>query len=78
MSIQRLTQARSRPRLELGGALLLDVWRSGALVRDPQGIGGAVPVLPDEGDPRIPDQDRSRTRLAYCLCSGQASSTRVA
>lgn len=76
--MQRLAPREFKQRLEHGGALLLDVRRSGALARDPKGVAGAVPVLLDEADPQIPDVDRSTPMLVYCLCSGQASSTRVA
>ena len=76
--MQRLAPSEFKQRLERGGALLLDVRRSGALLRDPKGISGAAPVLLDEADPKIPDVDRGTPMLVYCLCSGQASSTRVA
>jgi len=58
--------------------LLLDARRSEALRRRPLGIPTAVPVLLDEPDLRIPEVARSHAIVVYCLCSGQASSTRVA
>jgi class 3 adenylate cyclase/rhodanese-related sulfurtransferase len=58
--------------------LLLDVRRSEALKRSPLGIQTAIPVLLDETEPKIPDLPRDTEIVAYCLCSGQASSTRVA
>ncbi|MGQ0586531.1 MAG: rhodanese-like domain-containing protein [Gammaproteobacteria bacterium] len=78
LTVQRLAPGEFKQRVEHGGALLLDVRRSGALARDPNGIAGAVPVLLDDADPKIPDVDRNTPMLVYCLCSGQASSTRVA
>ncbi len=58
--------------------LLLDARRSESFRRHPQGIGGAVPVLLDEPELRLPDLPRDTRIVVYCLCSGQASSTRVA
>ena len=78
LTVQRLAPPEFKQRLERGGALVLDVRRSSALARDPSGIAGAVPLLLDEADPKIPDVDRGTPMLVYCLCSGQASSTRVA
>lgn len=76
--MQRLAPPDFKQRLERGDAVLLDVRRSGALMRDARGLAGAVPVLLDDADPQIPDVDRRTPMLVYCLCSGQASSTRVA
>ncbi|MBU0789190.1 MAG: rhodanese-like domain-containing protein [Polycyclovorans sp.] len=77
--LQRLTVLQLKSRLDAGEApLLLDVRRSEALTRNPMGIAGAVPILLDEADPKIPDVARDTEVVAYCLCSGQASSTRVA
>jgi len=78
LTVQHLAPEEFRQRVERGGALLLDVRRSSALVRDARGLAGAIPVLLDEADPKIPDVDRGTPMLVYCLCSGQASSTRVA
>lgn len=67
-------------RLREGGTglLLLDARRRAAFGRDPLGIPGAIPVWMDEQPVRIPDCDRSREIVVYCVCDGQASSTRVA
>lgn len=79
MSITRLAPLAFKHRLEQGGrVLLLDVRRKSALMRHPRGIPGAVPVLLDELEPTIPDVPRDTRVLVYCLCTGQASSTRVA
>ena len=58
--------------------VVLDARRSEAFRRNPQGIAGAVPVLLDEPELRLPDLPRDASIVVYCLCSGQASSTRVA
>jgi class 3 adenylate cyclase/rhodanese-related sulfurtransferase len=58
--------------------LLLDARRAEAFKRNPSGIAAAVPVLLDEEPARIPDLPRDTPVAVYCLCSGQASSTRVA
>jgi class 3 adenylate cyclase len=58
--------------------LLLDVRRASSLQKHPLGIHGAVPVVLDETDISLPDTDRARDIVVYCLCSAQASSTRVA
>lgn len=78
MSLQRLSPLRFHERLAQSGCVVLDVRRAGALRRNPIGIPGAIPILLDEPDARIPDLPRDTGMLAYCLCSGQASSTRVA
>lgn len=76
---RRLTAAELKRRLDAPEPLLLlDVRRGAALARSPLGIAGAVPILLDEAIVRIPDLPRETDILAYCLCSGQASSTRVA
>jgi len=77
--LRRLPPDEFNRRLDgAGRRVLLDVRRSGALIRNPRGIAGAVPILLDESDPKVPDVPRDTEMLAYCLCSGQASSTRVA
>lgn len=79
MTLQRISPADLKRRLDAGEPLLLlDVRRSEALVRNPMGIASAVPILLDEAEPGVPDLPRETEMLAYCLCSGQASSTRVA
>ena len=78
MTLHRLPPEEFQSRLKQRRVMVLDVRRSAALARDPRGIAGAIPVLLDEVDPQIPDLPRDTAMLAYCLCSGQASSTRVA
>lgn len=79
MSLRRIAPAELRERMARGAPpLVLDVRRTEALRRQPAGIAGAVPVLLDAAAPRIPDVPRATPVVAYCLCSGQASSTRVA
>lgn len=58
--------------------LLLDVRRRAAFERKPFGIKGAQPLFLDAEPPRIPDCPRTTPIALYCLCSGEASSTRVA
>lgn len=60
------------------GPLLLDARRSDALRDHPLGLPLAVPLLLDETPLRLPDLPRDTPVVAYCACSGQASSTRVA
>lgn len=78
MNLQRLSPPQFHERLAQGHCLALDIRRAGALRRSPVGIPGAVPILLDEPDAQIPDMPRDVGMLTYCLCSGQASSTRVA
>lgn len=79
MSLRHLPPAELRQRLDRAEPLLLlDARRSEAFRRQPLGIAGAVPLLLDDPMPRIPDMPRDTPIVAYCLCSGQASSTRVA
>ena len=79
MSLRRISPGDlvKRPR-EDGQLYVLDVRRAEALRRDPLGIPGAVPLLLDETPLRIPELPREAPLVAHCLCSGQASSTRVA
>ncbi|MGH8033635.1 MAG: rhodanese-like domain-containing protein, partial [Lysobacterales bacterium] len=77
MSVARIAPAELARRLA-GPLLLLDVRRSEAFRRQPEGIANAVPVVLDEPAALIPDLPRESPVVAYCLCSGQASSTRVA
>jgi class 3 adenylate cyclase/rhodanese-related sulfurtransferase len=58
--------------------VLLDVRRSEAFHRRPDGIPGAVPLTLDVPEPSVPDLPRDTPIVTYCLCSGMASSTRVA
>lgn len=79
VKLRHVLPAELARRLERREQLLvLDARRSEAFRRQPLGIDGAVPVLLDESAPRIPDLPRNTPVIAYCLCSGQASSTRVA
>jgi class 3 adenylate cyclase/rhodanese-related sulfurtransferase len=79
MSLRRIGPDELQQRLASGAPpLVLDARRSEAFRRHPEGIAGAVPLLLDEPVPRIPDLPRETPVVAYCLCSGQASSTRVA
>lgn len=79
MSVRRIAPHELQQSLLRGEPpLVLDVRRSEALRRQPAGIAGAVPLLLDEAPPQIPDLERDTPIIAYCLCSGQASSTRVA
>lgn len=58
--------------------LVLDVRRSAAFREHAEGIPGAVALLLDEDPVRIPDVARDRPLVVYCLCQGEASSSRVA
>jgi class 3 adenylate cyclase len=74
VSVPELTQRLAQP----SPPLLLDVRRGDALRRDPHGLPGAVPLLLDETEAALPDLPRDQPVVVYCLCQGQASSTRVA
>lgn len=79
MSLRRVAPSELWQRLERREPLLvLDARRLEAFRRQPAGIAGAVPLLLDDPVPQIPDLPRDTSIVAYCLCSGQASSTRVA
>lgn len=79
MNPHRIGPTELQARLTGGVApLVLDARRSEAFRRQPTGIAGAVPLLLDDPAPQIPDLPRDTPVVAYCLCSGQASSTRVA
>ena len=58
--------------------LIIDVRRQAAFESLPQRLPGAVPLVLDVEPVRIPDVPRDRPLVAYCLCSGEASSSRVA
>lgn len=74
-----VSPARLKERLEqTEPLLLLDVRRRESFRQQPMGIRGAVPVLLDADPVVLPDVDRQQDILVYCLCTGQASSTRVA
>lgn len=78
MSLHRLTPQQLQQRIAAQPPLLLDVRRSEAFKRNAAGIAGAIPVFLDDPTPHIPDLPRTTPIAVYCLCSGQASSTRVA
>jgi class 3 adenylate cyclase/rhodanese-related sulfurtransferase len=58
--------------------LVLDVRRRAAFASLPQRLPEAVPVVLDAEPLLIPDAPRERPVVAYCLCSGEASSSRIA
>jgi class 3 adenylate cyclase len=58
--------------------LVVDVRRRAAFESLRQRLPGAVPLLLDAEPLLIPDVARERPIVAYCLCSGEASSSRVA
>lgn len=79
MALHRLSPQQLQSQLRrVPPPLLLDVRRSEAFKRLPSGIADAIPVLLDDTPPRVPDVPRSTPVVVYCLCSGEASSTRVA
>lgn len=76
----RRTDAHSLERA-LSGAnppLVIDIRRRAAFDERPERIPKAVPMVLDTGSLRLPDVARDRAVVAYCLCSGEASSSRVA
>ncbi len=79
MSLRRTSPDELKGRLDAAEpVLVLDVRRPEAFRRHPSGIAGAIPLLLDVPEPQIPDVPRETPVVAYCLCSGQASSTRAA
>lgn len=58
--------------------VLLDVRRRAAFHNKPMSIPGSVPLILDVDDLQIPDLPRNTPIVTFCLCSGEASSTRVA
>lgn len=79
MTLMRIQPVELQRRLlQPEPPLVLDARRSESFRQRPQGINGAVPVLLDEPELRLPDLSRDAAIVVYCLCSGQASSTRVA
>lgn len=77
-SFQRISTAALAGQLQDKPPLLLDARRSEAFRRNPLGIHHAIPVVLDEPELRLLDLPRDTRIVVYCLCSGQASSTRVA
>ena len=79
MSLRRVSAVELKGRLDAAApTVVLDVRRPEAFRRHPAGIAGAIPLLLDAPEPQIPDVPRETPVVAYCLCSGQASSTRAA
>jgi len=79
MTFRRLSPEALLARLEQPEPLLLlDVRRPGSLQKQPFGISGAIPVVLKPSGSELPDIEREREIAVYCLCAGQASSTRVA
>lgn len=66
-------ERRARPH-----GLLLDVRRSQAFRDQPEAIPGAIAVPLDEDPVLLPDVSKDTPIAVYCLCSGEASSSRVA
>lgn len=58
--------------------LVIDVRRRAAFDERPERVPTAVPMALDLDPLRLPDVSRDRPVVAYCLCSGEASSSRVA
>jgi class 3 adenylate cyclase/rhodanese-related sulfurtransferase len=58
--------------------LVVDVRRRAAFASLPERLPAAVPLLLDADPLLLPDVPRERPVVAYCLCSGEASSSRVA
>lgn len=58
--------------------MLLDVRRQSAFDQKPDSLPQAVPLVLDVENPQIPDLPRNTPVVTFCLCSGEASSTRVA
>jgi class 3 adenylate cyclase/rhodanese-related sulfurtransferase len=58
--------------------ILLDVRHQPAFDKKPDSLPQAVPLVLDVDDPRIPDLPRDTPVITFCLCSGEASSTRAA
>jgi rhodanese-related sulfurtransferase len=67
-TIHTLSPALLAPLLQSGqGPLILDVRRRRAFEQLPTGLPGALPIYLDEDPIRLPDVDRERTLVAYCL-----------
>ena len=58
--------------------LILDARRKSAFESHPWSVPDAVPIWLDDQPVLLPDVDRATPVVVYCLCEGQASSTRVA
>lgn len=67
-TIHTLSPALLAPLLQSkDGPLLLDVRRRRAFEELPTGLPGALPIYLDEDPIQLPDVDRERTLVAYCL-----------
>lgn len=78
-SFGRVDAGQLRGALQATNApLVLDVRRSGAFAEQLEKIPGAVPLALDQELLQIPVVPRDRPIVAYCLCSGATSSSRVA
>ncbi|MDD3765353.1 MAG: rhodanese-like domain-containing protein [Nevskiales bacterium] len=75
---RRIGIGAARQLLASQRTLLLDARRAEALESGATGIPGAVPLVIAPARQRLPDTDRDRPILVYCLCSGEASSMRAA
>lgn len=58
--------------------LLLDIRREAAFIARPEGLPGAIALRLDQTPVQIPDLPREQPMVIYCVCDGQASSTRAA
>jgi class 3 adenylate cyclase/rhodanese-related sulfurtransferase len=58
--------------------LVLDIRRRAAFEERPEGLSMAIPLELDRDPLRLPDLPRDRPVVAYCLCTGETSSSRVA
>ena len=77
--IARLTSDALQAQLQTQQPpLLLDIRRRAAFAHVPLRLPGGIPLLLDAEPIRIPDAERMRPVVTYCLCSGEASSLRVA
>ena len=75
---QRIGIAEAQRMVEDPATLVLDVRRTEAFGEDARGLPGAVPLLLVPQNQQIPDIPGDQPVLVYCLCDGEASSTRVA
>ena len=64
---ERIGAEELRRRLDSGNPpLILDV-RRGSAFEDPPGVPGALPFALDRDPLRLPDVERKRPIVAYCL-----------
>lgn len=74
LDVKSLAHALSGPN----PPLVVDVRRGAAFKERPARIPSAVPLALDAEPLRLPDVSRERPVVVYCLCAGEASSSRVA